>query len=118
MNDIEVGDFIRTKTGKIVKIDKIDLCNICEKKEYVNIEIIKGLEFENTYHKEDIINYSKNIIDLIEVGDYVNLERVLDITGEYIRTTERIHNKNWLSNNINSIVTKEQFQAIEYKIGG
>ena len=36
--------------------------------------------------------------------------------GEYIRTTETIHNKYCLSNNITSIVTKELFKSIEYKL--
>lgn len=46
----------------------------------------------------------------------MNLERILDITGDYIRTTETIHNKYWLSNNIKSIVTKEQFKSVEYEV--
>lgn len=61
---------------------------------------------------------AENIIDLIEVGDYVNLERILDITGDYIRTTETIHNKFWLAKNIYSILTHEQYNANCYKVKG
>lgn len=65
--EIKVGNFVRTRTGKIYKIDKIDKCPICKEKEYINIEIKGDLHFENTYHKKDIVKHSPNIIDLIEV---------------------------------------------------
>lgn len=103
--EIEIGEYIRTNTGLILKYD--------DKNEKAFID--NFLMCPNIM-KERISNHSKNIIDLIEVGDYINLERVLDITEEYIRTTERIHNKYWLSNNIRSIVTEEQFEKAEYRI--
>lgn len=59
-----------------------------------------------------------NLIGLLEVGDYVNLERILDITEEYIRTTETIHNKSWLAKNITSILTHELYEANAYKVKG
>lgn len=46
----------------------------------------------------------------------MNGERILDITGEYLRTNETTHNKYWLSNNIKSIVTKEMMKSVEYRI--
>ena len=48
----------------------------------------------------------------------MNLERILDITGDYIRTTETIHNKFWLAKNITQILTHEQFEANVYKVKG
>lgn len=75
-----------------------------------------NFEMPFSFKIEDITKHSKNIIDLIEVGDYVNLERVLDISEEYIRTTERIHNKNWLQSNIKTILTREQFEQNSYKV--
>ena len=48
----------------------------------------------------------------------MNLERILDIADDYIRTTETIHNKSWLAKNITSILTHEQFEANCYKVKG
>ena len=68
-----------------------------------------------------IIKSSPNIIDLINVGDYVNGLKVdkIDENG--------IYNSNsydgWLVNiasyneDIKSIVTKEQFESMKYRIG-
>ena len=64
-----------------------------------------------------ITKASHNIIDLIEVGDYVNDGLVQDITGEYIRIGNISHNKSWLSNDIKTILTKECFENNCYKIG-
>ena len=74
MEEIKVGEYIRTKTGKIYKIDKIDKCPICKEKEYINIEIKGDLHFKNTYHKKGIVKYSPNIIDLIEERRYSSFE--------------------------------------------
>ena len=62
---------------------------------------------------------SESIIDLIESGDYVN--------GKLIHHTDIRKNsayiyygngKTFVDYQINSIVTKEQFKAVEYKVGG
>ncbi len=65
----------------------------------------------------DNVIASHNIIDLIEVGDYVNGELVSDITGEYFRIGDVSHNKPWLSNNIKTILTHEQFENNCFRIG-
>lgn len=59
---------------------------------------------------------SENLIDLVEVTDIVNGVQILDITGEYIRTRESIHNKNWLENNVKTILTHELYEANCYKV--
>ena len=109
--EIEVGEFVRTK-DKILKIDSFE-------KDMRNIDCVCFTTVE-IYTKEllneIITNHSKNIIDLIEVGDYVNRERVLDITGDYIRTSEFIHNKYWLLNNIKTILTYEQYEKNCYRL--
>ena len=101
---IEVGEYVRIKSGKIDIFKEKDenyMFARCEK---------------NTYWILDIINHSKNIIDLIEVGDYVNGERILDITGDYIHTNETDHNKFYLEKHIKTILTKEQYIQNCYKI--
>ena len=95
---IEVGEYVRTKNGKIDKI----INNNCYMPQYIECE-------KSLVYKEDIVNHSKNIIDLIEVGDFVNRERILDITGDYIHTTETDHNRFYLEKHIKTILTKEQY---------
>ena len=64
---IEVGEYIRTEKGIISKINS-----------GVDIDI---LEFENAIIG-NIKAHSKNIIDLIEVGDIIEY---IDDDGEYIK---------------------------------
>lgn len=137
MEEIEVGDYVRTVDGVIANVDYI------EKIEYISKhKVEKTYCFDKTiyYEYEDAIyflledeldkyitKHSPNIIDLIEVGDYVNGYKVIDVmedmqTGElhlempmdYTNQEKgdcTIYNKN-----IKSIVTKEQFQNVQYTI--
>ena len=93
---MKVGDYVRTKYG---------------------ITQIK----ENVCLLDEVIKSSPNIIDLIEVGDYVNGHRVLDIAEvpKRVLYLNDISQKGALlpRENINSIVTHERFSQIEYRIG-
>lgn len=122
---MNIGDYVRTKNGEIGKITdmKIEDDFLLRKRYgdriYLDNEI---LCFTN-----EIIKSDPNIIDLIEVGDYVNGDIVIviwedkeeQILGEaeprhiMTRSGEKIYN-----DDIKSIVTKEQFESMEYKIGG
>lgn len=100
---MNVGDYVRTKDGYIGKAIIIT--------EYVvNIENKKIVEIK------DIIESSPNIIDLIEVGDYVNGEKVIYINEkyEYLEVSDEyvIIKKE----DIKSIVTHQQFEQVEYKL--
>ena len=82
-----------------------------------------GSIFQGEYGKDEIINHSYNIIDLIEVGDYVDGLKVINIV-------ERLHGHKdivmtngkfqWATSNddydIKSIVTKEQFEEVAYHV--
>lgn len=60
---------------------------------------------------------SKNIIDLIEVGDYVNGNKVLENIGIYILTSSSDYGNNrFFDYQIKSIITKEQFEKIKFEI--
>ena len=93
--EIEIGDYVRTKKGKIFQYGK-----------------------GRAYLGKDnaIVKHSKNIIDLIEVGDIVNGERILDITGDYIHTNETDHNRFYLAKHIKTILTKEQYTRNCYTV--
>ena len=118
---LEVGMYLRTKDGKIAKFIKYD--------EIDKEQLITSYYQYSTIWIGDIASYSFNIIDLIQVGDYVNGEKV----GEVIKK-EMYHfgdgiiiknedDKDIYSNfryskygDIESIVTKEQFESISYKL--
>lgn len=134
---MNIGDYVRTKDG-IAKITSID---VMEKVAYTdNKDIVFGIEEQRCYEitqyakpgsyvdsyyipqdKVYILNYSPNIIDLIEVGDYVNGSKVLDIaqTPKKAIYTEQENGGALLpiiNNRIESVLTKEQFESMEYKV--
>lgn len=96
---MKIGDYVRTDKGTI---DKLTRENIM-----IYEVALMGLG-------EKPIKSSSNIIDLIEVGDYVN--------GYEVTSKDQFlgfGNYDWYmtNNEIKSIVTKEQFNSMEYKIG-
>jgi hypothetical protein len=98
---IEVGEYCRNAEGLIFKVDK-------EKK---NLLINDFLNMGN----RDIVKHSKNIIDLIEVGDFVNGVRVGQSYLCNIKyLTKEIVEKNY---GIKTILTHEMYEQNCYKIG-
>lgn len=112
MEEIKVGDYYRTKNGLIRKVETIK----SGKRQFTRTTET----LVNGRHKlEDIEKHSKNIIDLIEKGDYVNEYKVTAINPITIRIEK---SNNFWSNkilddfDIKSIVTHEQFSNIEYRL--
>ena len=110
---IEVNEYVRTKDGKI---DKLINSNFYMS---IYVECEKGL-----YLIENIVKHSKQLIDLIEVGDIVNGMEVLDIHKPRdlwepieIRVDSRYTNF-ILAEDIKTIITKESYMANCYKVGG
>lgn len=115
---LEVGMYVRTKWG-IAKyianhITKATIYRVIDRKiVYDNIE-----DWEDCLLDNEITKASHNIIDLIQKGDYVNGEKVLLKNEGYIKVgTGRdyivVNNEKF----IKSIVTKEQFENMSYKVG-
>ena len=115
--EIEVGDYMRTRAGHFYKITRIDENGLI----YWN-KIQCGWNIEQL--KDIVAKHSKNIIDLVEVGDYVNGYKVRGKTEkkvvvDYYCYSEELAEGNWLTffkDNIKTIVTHEQMQSIEYKV--
>lgn len=82
---IEIGDYVRSKFGEIKRVDKI----FYNKKtsgieEYGQIiEKRKESEGYTVVDAREIVKHSKNLIDLIEKGDFVNGEKVVGIDNVY-----------------------------------
>ena len=121
---LEPNMYVRTKDGIILKVNDIEDI-------YTTDNIFVGMcIYDNEGHfinDVEITKASHNIIDLIEVGDYVNCKKIVDvgclINGprkgtkviDYYITPSAV---SYLENeDIKSIVTKEQFSSMEYRLG-
>ena len=110
--EIEVGEYIRTPYFNIEKVERIDKA---EKPIYADTVITNNTAYTMNWLLNNNVKHSFEPIDLIEVGDYVNGELVTFVQScnEVIATREhcRIENED-----IKSIVTKEAYKNIEYRL--
>lgn len=111
MEKIEINEYIRTTDGikKIIKVNEGSNATYYGK--YIVEPKYKG---SNSINAKNIIKHSFNIIDLIEEGDYVNGQKVVGVSNVsgWIDTKEDVIHKG----HIKTILTKEQFQAMEYEV--
>ena len=129
---MKVGDYVITN-------DRLHIGKIYNINEFREPSMMYAIDFPNAddfiFMGENDFKSSPNTIDLIEVGDYVNGYKVTMLEDEYyddvtdsvkkIKDKEKI--KIILGNeeqfygiyakDIKSIVTKEQFESMEYKVG-
>ena len=136
---MKVGDYVRTIHG-IAKVTDI-ICG--QDVKFDNLNIFDGDEDLLRHHNYDGIsvndyyfwnsyvigNPTNDIMDLIEVGDYVNGSRVEEIEEyngekylyleemEYSNANQDYINVYCKQEDIKSIQTKEQFSQMEYRIG-
>ena len=112
---LEAGMYVRTDKGEIKKVFQYD--------EQDDNPLFCTLNCYATM-KGTISKASNNIIDLIEVGDYVNgykIGYIDDCKGAMREFYYDYENPNedvghW-EEEIKSVVTKEQFENMEYRIG-
>ncbi len=98
---MEVGEYVRTEKGLIAK--------------YL------GFEKEDS-DMENIVNHSKQLIDLIEVGDIIEIKTELcnsfkcfvENEDDLLLLEEKVK-QFW---NIKAILAREQFEDNCYKVGG
>lgn len=125
--ELKVGMYVRTEKGIIFRYYP------CKNTEYD--------KENNIYHEWDdwgeyddyyiITKASENIIDLIEVGDYVNGYKVIDIIETDVCGDEELTDRNIIIEQSNplaynrailsddiieNIVTKEQFDSMKYVV--
>ena len=113
---IEVNEYVRFNNGEIGKV--IDIKENSSRivySEYGEIGLIS-----------DIVKHSKQLIDLIEKDDYVNGRKVKHIAMFegfpdypkliFVDETHLIPDDTCENEDIKTIVTKEQFASIEYKV--
>ena len=109
-DNLKPNDYFRTFDGQIFKS--------------MNVSPIKGNKIyylNGDYTWVDVsavANFSDNIIDLIEVGDYVNGVEVEEINDKEIMLvdTHLWIDKEVANRLIESIVTKELFDSVKYEV--
>ncbi len=120
---MKIGDYCRTKDGFIAKLIEKDTW-------YKFDSVILEEEYPYNYlsrehAKELIVKSSPDIIDLIEEGDYVNGFFIEGNKGNYLETSDidgeysylgHIEYRKIYEKDIETIVTKEQFESMEYKV--
>jgi len=113
--EIEVGEYVRTKNNGIKKIDHLAVNpNVTVNKyRYFLGYDEDGDRCYGVLKTTDIVNHSFNIIDLIQEGDYINGELVIEITKNYITIGKITYAIKDLKG-IKKIVTREQFSSVEY----
>lgn len=105
---IEIGEYVRTKNGVI---DKVINSNFYMS---IYVECEKGL-----YLIENIVKHNKIISEVVEVGDYVNEKLIHKIDkGSNYCYLYYGNCKTFVDYQIKTILTKEQFEANRYKVGG
>ena len=128
METLNVGMYIRTKDGIIDKVI-IDYNGHCANPNCKHKHISCA---KNYYDEDKIVKASYNIIDILEEGDYVNGSKVIDISiigkdkekwvwVEQMEDTDNKYGDDYVGYNneqIKSIVTKEQFESMEYSLEG
>ena len=130
---LEPNMYVRTKNGNIRKIVELTNTKFIDEPDYYVDKVLIDIEqneredtiyMEKWLFNEAIVKSSLNIIDLIEVGDYVNGEIVIGFGTFYYDdgTIERTsltldRTVTCLNSEIKSIVTHEQMEQIAYKVG-
>lgn len=124
--ELKENMYVRTKDGNIFKIIggnvdnweiDIDYSKLEQTEEYW-LELYRYNDNYSFFDDKNIIKSSHNIIDLIEVGDYVNGLKVYEVRndikgfGVVVFSDCSIHECQ-----IKSIVTKEQMEQMAYKVG-
>lgn len=112
MEEIKVGEYVRTEHGNIFKVSKttdFGVNNVFPHDEN-GIMIVT-----------QITKYSPNIIDLIEEGDYINGCEVTQVTSTQLIVRDENGLSMWkkkdVEKHIKHIVTHEQYNSIKYVIG-
>ena len=122
--ELKENMYVRNCYGRIAKIEDIeDNIAYCDNWLYQRYEeFITFIDLNNEKDINKITKVSYNIIDILEIGDYVNGYPIYEIV-EYENDTRAIviadDNKSiiWKKQNIKSVITHEQMEQMAYKAG-
>ena len=123
MEDIKVGDFVRTKKGCICQILRTTYSKYLSRNKEFCYEVDRPINVNMELYDEDIVKHSSKIIDLIEVGDIISLNymgRVFKVIktdeNRIYGAYETLSKSTMLQDYKVKIVTKEQFKSVSYEV--
>ena len=114
---LEVGMYVRlvNDVEDIVVINKI--ANVFETTILTEND---GSIYQGEYTKENVVKASYNIIDILEVGDYVNGYYVEDVLKTFVNVavgSNYFQSPTIYEKDIKSVITHEQIEQMSYKVG-
>lgn len=109
---LRIGNYVRTDNGigKIINFEG----------DLISIDLGYRITIDYKSQLFSIIKASDKLIDLVEIGDYVNGREVVDLfynANNKIIGVETRGSVDYVNEEIKSIVTKEQFDQMSYKLG-
>lgn len=131
---LEPNMYVRTKNGNIRKIVELTNTKFIDEPDYYVDKVLIDIEQnerENTIYmekwlfNEDIVKASYNITDILEVGDIISFYEDIDnYKKQYVIgipdliTLDEIKDKITNDNiRLVSILTKQEMEQMEYKVG-
>ena len=114
---LEVNDYVRINMDNRNCIGIGRVSRIVNETIYVNMNNKYNLPVP--FQIDKVVKHSKQLIDLIEVGDYVNGYKVDYVTGHYfsVESSDKF-DLCFEEQDIKTILTKEQYITNCYKVGG
>lgn len=123
---LEVGMYVRTNKVGIKKIYKVDN----NKTKYKYLYKLKNQDGDGCIDlgvlcEDDIVKFSYFIIDILEIGDYINGYRVSLKDYDYAHFVQcdypvengTTNHYKFYEQAIKSVVTKKQFENMTYNVG-
>ena len=123
---IEVGEYVRTEYGISKVIEKLDKY-VTE--EQICVDCVGGM-YSQVISKQKVAKHSKQLIDLIEVKDIIEIElseefaekkdkkKLIQIGDVYTKETLQRDIDNGIITKILTILSYNQYMANCYKVGG
>jgi len=131
MSEIKVGEYVRTKKGEICKVLGVRQEQRADKRVYSHLAYYLD-NHKGSLTPAFIVKHSTNIIDLIEEGDLIKYDSnsygidIIEVVVETCKVDEDYDKGEGFvctalddyirTKDIKSIVTKEQFKEMEYKV--
>lgn len=128
---LEVGMYVRFKDKRGIEYIR-KIVEIPKDNRYASLYLDKDANYSKGLSLKNVIKASYNIIDILEVGDYVNgykVEEVNNNLNEHKGTCNSLDTYLWIvndlgefeeivifENDIKSVITHEQIEQISYKI--
>lgn len=115
--EIQIGEYVRTNNARGIR----KVARINEDATVNRYLFIDGYDHSDTIYgiirADQITNHSFDLLDLIEAGDYVNGDKVIKKHNDYLMVGTEFINQGISNELIETVVTKEQFKSMEFKVG-